>query len=134
MALKLLILFATTCECEATFSTLLHVTSKYRNRLHVTHDMRVALSKPQPEVNELIAKCTHLIKVYLLILLFFFNVICYDLLVFCFGTKTENHSRNYNGSVMGIFFKSSGTTDLDEEPFTGNVLLYPGNPPSHNHK
>ena len=56
MALKVLIPFTTTYECEAAFSTLPHIKSKYRNRLDVTHDMRVALSKTQPKIDELIAK------------------------------------------------------------------------------
>ena len=56
MALKVLIPFATTYECQAAFSTLFHIKSKYRNRLDVTHYMRVALSKTQPKIDELIAK------------------------------------------------------------------------------
>ena len=55
MTLKVLILFATTYECEAAFSTLLHIKTKYRNRLDVTKDMRVALCKTSPKIDELIA-------------------------------------------------------------------------------
>ena len=55
MALKVLIPFATTYECEAAFSTLLHIKTKYRNRLDVTNDMRVALCKTSPKIDELIA-------------------------------------------------------------------------------
>ena len=55
MALKVLIPFATTCECEAAFSTLLHFKTKYRNRLNVTNDMRVARCKTNPKMDELIA-------------------------------------------------------------------------------
>ena len=55
MALKVLIPFATTYECEADFSTLLHIKTKYRNRLDVTKNMRVALSKTSPKIDELIA-------------------------------------------------------------------------------
>ena len=49
MAQKVLIPFATTYESEASFSTPLHVKSKYRNRLDVTHDKRVYFSKPNPK-------------------------------------------------------------------------------------
>ena len=45
MALKVLIPFATTYECDAAFSTLLHIKTKYQNRLDVTNDMRFALCK-----------------------------------------------------------------------------------------
>ena len=55
MALKVLIPFATTYECEAAFSILLHIRTKYRNKLDVTHDMRVALTKAQPKTDEIIA-------------------------------------------------------------------------------
>ena len=56
IALKGLTPFATTYEREAVFSTLFHIESKYRNRLEVVYDMKVALSKTQPKIDELIAK------------------------------------------------------------------------------
>ena len=55
MVLKMLIPFATTYECEAAFSTPLYIKSKYRIRLDVTHNMRVALST-QSKIDELVAK------------------------------------------------------------------------------
>ena len=56
MALKVLIPLATTYEYEAAFSILIHIKSKYRNRLDATHDMRVVLSKTQPKIDILIVK------------------------------------------------------------------------------
>ena len=59
MALKVLILFATTHECEAAFSTLLHIKSEYGNRVDVIHEVRVALTKTLPKIDKFIAKkCT----------------------------------------------------------------------------
>ena len=55
ISVKVLIPFATIYECEAAFSTLLHIKTKYRNRLDVTNDMRVALCKTTPKIDELIA-------------------------------------------------------------------------------
>ena len=60
IALKLLIPFATTDECEAAFSTLLAIKIKSRNRLEATNDMRVALAKTKPNLEELVqAKQMH---------------------------------------------------------------------------
>ncbi|XP_068220043.1 protein FAM200A-like [Palaemon carinicauda] len=60
MALKVLIPFATTYECESAFSTLLAIKSKSRNRLEATHDMRVALAETKPKIEELVqAKQMH---------------------------------------------------------------------------
>ena len=112
MALKVLILLATTYKCKVSFSTLLHIKSKYQNRLNVTHDMRVALSKTQPKIDELITKNQVHSSKLCQILLFFLNVFCYDLLVFCFGTKAAYQPKNYKGSVMGIFKKTLGATGL----------------------
>ena len=55
MALKVLIPFATTYECEEAFLTLLHIKTKYRNRLDVTNYMRVALCKTSSKIDKLIA-------------------------------------------------------------------------------
>ena len=56
MALKVLIPFPTTYECESAFSALLAIKPKARNRLDAIHDMRVALSKTEPNIAELIAQ------------------------------------------------------------------------------
>ncbi len=54
MALKVLIPFPTTYECETAFSTLLSIKTKHRNRLDATNDMRVALAKTKPHIEVLI--------------------------------------------------------------------------------
>ena len=54
LALKIIIPFATTYECERSFSTLLSIKSKCRNRLDIQHDMRVALSKTSPDIQKLV--------------------------------------------------------------------------------
>ncbi|XP_068218544.1 zinc finger BED domain-containing protein 5-like [Palaemon carinicauda] len=60
MALKVLIPFATTYECESAFSTLLAIKLKSRNRLEAIHDMSVALAKTKPNIEELVqAKQMH---------------------------------------------------------------------------
>ena len=60
MALKVLTPFETTNECEAAFSTLLVIKIKSRNRLEATNDMRVALAKIKPNLEELVqAKQKH---------------------------------------------------------------------------
>ena len=56
MALKVLIPFPTTYECESAFSALLAIKPKARNRLDAIHDTRVALSKTEPNIAELIAQ------------------------------------------------------------------------------
>ena len=56
MALKVLIPFPTTYECEFAFSALLTIKPKARNRLDAIHDMRVALSKTEPNIAELKAQ------------------------------------------------------------------------------
>ena len=50
MALKVLILFPTTYECESAFSALLFIKPKARNLLNAIHDMRVALLKTEPNI------------------------------------------------------------------------------------
>ena len=54
MALEVLTPFANTYLCEAAFSTLLAIKIKSRNRLEVTNDMRVALAKTKPTLEELV--------------------------------------------------------------------------------
>ena len=56
MALKVLIPFPTTYECESAFSALLAIKPKARNRLDAIHDMRVALSTTEPNIAELVTK------------------------------------------------------------------------------
>ena len=56
MTLKVLIPFPTTYECESVFSALLAINPKARNVLDAIHDMRVALSKTEPNITELIAQ------------------------------------------------------------------------------
>ncbi|XP_068219262.1 protein FAM200C-like [Palaemon carinicauda] len=53
-ALEVLVPFTTTYLCEAGFSTLLHIKTKARNRLDASDDMRLALSKKEPRLNNII--------------------------------------------------------------------------------
>ena len=46
--------FATTFLCESGFSTMVQIKDKYRNRLDISHDMRVALSKTSPRIADLV--------------------------------------------------------------------------------
>ena len=55
MSLKILIPFPTTYKYESAFLALLAI-KKAQNRLDAIHDMRVALSKTEPNIVELIAK------------------------------------------------------------------------------
>ena len=57
-AISTLISFATTYRSEASFSALVTIKTKQRNRLGVQHDMRVALSKTQPQFSVLVQKKT----------------------------------------------------------------------------
>jgi len=52
-ALKMLIPFATTYRCESSFSTLVSLKPKLRNRLNVEHDLRCALSDTKPNIKNL---------------------------------------------------------------------------------
>ena len=56
MALKVLIPFPTTYECESAFSALLSIKPTARNRLDAIHNVTVALSKTEPNIAELIAQ------------------------------------------------------------------------------
>ena len=63
MALKLLIPFPTTYECEKAFSTLVTNKTKSRNRdVGTKHDVKIALANTQPNIKELLktSKCTQL--------------------------------------------------------------------------
>lgn len=55
-ALKILTPFATTYSCETGFSALAAMKSKYRSRLNVTKELRVALSELTPRFNKLCAE------------------------------------------------------------------------------
>ena len=55
-AISTLIPFATTFRFEAAFSALVTIKTKQRNRSDVQHDMRVALSKTQPQPSVLMQK------------------------------------------------------------------------------
>lgn len=48
-AIKKLLLFPTTYLCEKGFSTMANIKTKQRNRLDVTHDMRISLSEIVPQ-------------------------------------------------------------------------------------
>uniref|UniRef100_A0A0L8I4U3 HAT C-terminal dimerisation domain-containing protein n=1 Tax=Octopus bimaculoides TaxID=37653 RepID=A0A0L8I4U3_OCTBM len=54
LALKFIVPFATTYKCETAFTTLLAIKTKVRNKLDVAHDMRVALSKTQPNIEDIL--------------------------------------------------------------------------------
>ena len=55
-ALRVLVMFGSTYLCEAAFSTLVAIKTKYRNKLKVEGDLRCALSGIQPRINELVSK------------------------------------------------------------------------------
>ena len=55
-AMEALIPFASVYLCEAGFTTLVTIKTKYRNQLNVQHDMRIALSKTIPQFNLLMKK------------------------------------------------------------------------------
>lgn len=53
-ALQALIPFATTYLCEMGFSSFIHIKTKSRNRLDASNDMRVAISKREPRIKDII--------------------------------------------------------------------------------
>ncbi|XP_076038217.1 protein FAM200C-like [Oratosquilla oratoria] len=55
-ALRVLTMFGSTYLCEAAFSMLVAIKTKYRNRLNVEGDLRCALSSIQPRIQDLVAK------------------------------------------------------------------------------
>ena len=57
-AISTLIPFATAYRSEATFSALVTIKTKQRNRLDVQHNMRLALSRTQPQLSVLVQKKT----------------------------------------------------------------------------
>jgi len=54
--IKLLLMFPSTYLCEQGFSSLLILKSKFRARLSVAADLRVALSKTSPQIEALVAR------------------------------------------------------------------------------
>lgn len=56
-AIQALLLFPSTWLCESAFSVLLGIKSKYRSKLKTPeHDLRCAVAKVSPRINELVAK------------------------------------------------------------------------------
>lgn len=58
-ALKFLMPFPTTYLCEAGFSALVALTTKYRNKLNVEPDLRLQLSSLQPDIQRLVNAKQH---------------------------------------------------------------------------
>jgi hypothetical protein len=56
IALKILLLFPTTYECEKGFSSLLQIKTKHRNILNVEDDLRCALSSTFPRIKKVAAE------------------------------------------------------------------------------
>jgi hypothetical protein len=56
IVLKILLLFQTTHECEAGFSSLLQIKTKHRNRLNEKDVLRYALSPTIPRIKKLAAE------------------------------------------------------------------------------
>ena len=59
LAFRHLLPFSSTYSCEAAFSQLLHIKTKYRNRLEVKHDLRCALSETKPRIKKLVENLQH---------------------------------------------------------------------------
>lgn len=59
MAQRELLPFATTNSCETAFSAMLHINTKFRNRLDVGDDIRCCLTSTQPRITELVKKLQH---------------------------------------------------------------------------
>ena len=55
-ALNILVPFSSTYLCKCSFSALLTIKSKARNRLNVQSDIRCALSATLPDIEKLVAK------------------------------------------------------------------------------
>jgi zinc finger BED domain-containing protein 5/7/8/9 len=58
-AIKFLMPFVTTYKCEASFSTLVFLKNKYRNRLEVEPDLKIKLSSFSPNLKFLVNKKQH---------------------------------------------------------------------------
>ena len=57
-AMDVLIQFGSTCLCEKTFSALTYIKNKYRSKLNVGDDLRVAVSKIKPRMDLLCSQHT----------------------------------------------------------------------------
>ena len=55
-SIKVLLPFATTDDCEAGFSYLTAIKTKYRSQLQPEHDMHACLSTIFPRIDELVGK------------------------------------------------------------------------------
>lgn len=58
-AVKYMLPFATTYLCETTFSHLVHMKNKYRNKLDVEPDLRLKLSSFDPDIRKLTSEKQH---------------------------------------------------------------------------
>jgi hypothetical protein len=59
-AVKLLLVFSTTYLCECGFSSIMYIKNKYRNRLSIEPDLRLNLTKIEPDIQKLcLAKQAH---------------------------------------------------------------------------
>ena len=54
-AMTVLIPFSTTYTCESSFSTMMYIKNKYRNRLQLEDDLRVATSKIEPSFERILS-------------------------------------------------------------------------------
>ncbi|XP_029650700.1 zinc finger BED domain-containing protein 5-like [Octopus sinensis] len=55
-ALKVLLLFTSSYICEAGFSAMVGIKSKYRNKLQLSNSLRLKLSRIEPDVNSIIER------------------------------------------------------------------------------
>jgi hypothetical protein len=59
-AVKFLLVFSTTHLCECGFSSVIYIKNKYRNRLSIKPDLRLKLTKIEPDIRQLcLAKQAH---------------------------------------------------------------------------
>ena len=62
-ALRVLVLFATSYPCEAGFSVVAAIKSKYRSKIDIERDLRVAISRIEPRFNKMCeeqqARCSY---------------------------------------------------------------------------
>lgn len=52
---KAIIPFATTYLAESTFSAVVHIKTKFRNKLTIHNDLRMAVTKVKPNVQKLVS-------------------------------------------------------------------------------
>ena len=58
-ALSVLLIFPTSWECESAFSQIAIIKNKFRNRLCVEADARVALASTEPRIDKLVKAKQH---------------------------------------------------------------------------